>query len=117
MHRSSTWPNCSPDPGADRLLGPVLGSQLLVEDVVLLGPEVEAEAETHGAALEGVGIAYAPYWHMRRMLEDGAVELVLTEFEPPETTVHAVWPATAQVPAKTRLFVEQLAASLKAQQL
>ena len=69
------------------------------------------------AALEGVGIAYAPYWHMRRMLEDGAVELVLTEFEPPETTVHAVWPATAQVPAKTRLFVEQLAASLKAQQL
>src|SRR4030095_12109651 len=41
--------------GADRLVGPVLGAELLVEEVVLLGPEVEAEAEAHGAALEGVG--------------------------------------------------------------
>ena len=33
----------------------MLGAELLVEEVVLLGPQVEAEAEAHGAALEGVG--------------------------------------------------------------
>ena len=54
----STWPSSSTrpdtDPGGHPGPGP-LGAELLVEEVVLLGPEVEAEAEAHGAALEGVG--------------------------------------------------------------
>jgi len=69
------------------------------------------------AAAEASGIANGPYWNVRPMLDDGSVELVLSEFEPPAIPVHAVWPATAQVPAKTRLFVDQLAAHLKRQQL
>ena len=54
---------------------------------------------------------------VRDVVESGGVELLLTEFEPPDTSVHALWPQSAQVPAKTRLFVEHLAAELKAQQL
>jgi DNA-binding transcriptional LysR family regulator len=40
------------------------------------------------------------------------LQLLLTQFEPPEVPVHAVWPAGARAPAKTRLFVEQLAHQL-----
>ena len=67
------------------------------------------------AAVAGIGIANAPYWQIREMVEAGNVELMLTEFEPPHTSVHAVWPASRQVPAKTRLFIDRLAADLKAQ--
>lgn len=69
------------------------------------------------AALDGIGIANSPYWQMRHMVESGGVELLLTEFEPPPMPVHAVWAQSAQVPAKTRLFVQHLAAHLKTQQL
>jgi len=69
------------------------------------------------AALFGLGIANAPYWQVRDLVESGGLQLVLTEFEPPDTEVHALWPQSAQVPAKTRLFVEHLAAHLKAQRL
>jgi len=69
------------------------------------------------AALAGIGIANAPYWQVRNMVDSGGIELLLTEFEPSETSVHAVWPQSRQVAAKTRLFVDRLAAYLEAQQL
>lgn len=69
------------------------------------------------AALAGAGIANAPYWQVRNLAESGGVQLLLTEFEPLDTSVHAVWPQSVQSPAKTRLFVDHLAAHLKGQQL
>jgi DNA-binding transcriptional LysR family regulator len=69
------------------------------------------------AAAQGLGIANSPLWQVRPLVDRGAVELVLTRFEPPPMPVHAVWPTTRLLPAKTHLFVEHLAARLKAERL
>ena len=69
------------------------------------------------AAVQGLGIANAPLWQVRALVDRGVVELVLTRFEPPRVPVHAVWPATRLLPAKTQLFLDYLAARLKAERL
>jgi DNA-binding transcriptional LysR family regulator len=65
------------------------------------------------AAVQGLGIANAPLWQVRGLVDRGVAELVLTRFEPPPIPIHAVWPATSVLPAKTQLFVEFIAARLK----
>ena len=65
------------------------------------------------AAVQGLGIANAPLWQVLSLVDRGAVELVLEPFEPPRLPMHAVWPATRLLPAKTQLFIEFLAARLK----
>jgi DNA-binding transcriptional LysR family regulator len=69
------------------------------------------------AAVRGLGIANAPLWQVRTLVDRGAVELVLTRFEPPPVPIHAVWPATRVLPARTQLFIEFLAARLKGEPL
>jgi len=69
------------------------------------------------AAARGMGIATAPLWQVRSMVDRGDVELVLTRFEPPPVSIHAVWPATRLLPARTQLFIEFLAARLKKERL
>jgi DNA-binding transcriptional LysR family regulator len=69
------------------------------------------------AAVQGLGIANAPLWQVRALVDRGVVELILTRFEPPRVPVHAVWPATRLLPAKTQLFLDYLAARLKAERL
>ena len=69
------------------------------------------------AAVQGLGIANAPLWQVRALVDRGVVELILTRFEPPLLPVHAVWPATRLLPAKTQLFLDYLAARLKAERL
>jgi len=69
------------------------------------------------AAVQGLGIARAPLWEVRPLLDRGAVELALTRFEPMPIPIQAVWPATRVLPAKTKLFVDFLAARLKNEQL
>jgi DNA-binding transcriptional LysR family regulator len=65
------------------------------------------------AAVQGLGIANAPLWQVRALVERGDVELGLTRFEPPPLPIHALWPATKVLPAKTQLFVEFLAGRMK----
>jgi DNA-binding transcriptional LysR family regulator len=69
------------------------------------------------AAVHGFGIANAPLWQVRKRVDQGELELLLTQFEPPPRALHAVWPATNLLDAKTRLFVDFLAARLKAERL
>jgi DNA-binding transcriptional LysR family regulator len=69
------------------------------------------------AAVRGLGIANAPLWQVRTLVDRGAVELILTRFEPPPVPIHAVWPATRVLPARTQLFIEFLAARLKGEPL
>ena len=61
------------------------------------------------AAAQGLGIANATLWSVRSLVDRGAVEVVLTRFEPPPTGIHAVWAATRMLPARTQLFVDFLA--------
>ncbi len=75
-----------------------------------------AMAANEAAAL-GLGIGNAPLWQVRNLVDEGRLELVLTRFEPPGVPIHAVWPATRVVSANTRMFVDFLAAHLKAQRL
>ena len=76
-------------------------------------PSVRSIAATIEAAVEGLGIANAPLWQVLSLVDRGAVELALEPFEPPRLPMHAVWPATRLLPAKTQLFIEFLAARLK----
>ena len=69
------------------------------------------------AAVQGLGIANAPLWQVRALVDRGVVELILTRFEPPLLPVHAVWPATRLLPAKSQLFLDDLAARHKAERL
>jgi DNA-binding transcriptional LysR family regulator len=69
------------------------------------------------AAVHGVGIANAPLWQIRKQVDGGQLEILLTRFEPPPIPLHAVWPATNLLDAKTRLFVDFLAARLKTERL
>ncbi|ABQ29034.1 LysR family transcriptional regulator [Acidiphilium cryptum] len=65
------------------------------------------------AVAEAVGIGIAPLWQIAGMLETGRVELILTEYEPPPTPVHVVWPQASLLPTRTRAFIDFLAARLR----
>jgi len=69
------------------------------------------------AAVQGLGLAQAPLWQVQRHVDSGALELVLTRFEPPRMPMHVVWPSTRLLPAKTQLFIEFLAERLKKERL
>lgn len=71
----------------------------------------------HSAACHGIGIGYAPFWQIRDLVDHGALEIVLADFEAPRMPVHAVFPPSAAPPAKTRLFVDLLAERLKRERL
>ncbi len=71
-----------------------------------------AAAACNEAAALGLGIGLAPLWQVRGMLDQGRIELVLTEFEPPPTPISAVWPAGRILPARTRLLIDFLATRL-----
>jgi DNA-binding transcriptional LysR family regulator len=69
------------------------------------------------AAVRGLGIATGPLWQIRPLVDRGDVELILTRFEPPPIPIHAVWPATTMLPARTLLFVDFLAKRLRKERL
>jgi DNA-binding transcriptional LysR family regulator len=69
------------------------------------------------ASVQGLGIASAPLWQVRPLVDSGKVELILTGFEPPPIAIHAVWPGTRVLPARTLLFIEFLAKRLRKERL
>jgi DNA-binding transcriptional LysR family regulator len=87
------------------------------------GVKVAGRFRTNGAlaanqaAADGLGIANAPLWQVRTLVDRGDVELILARFEPPPVSIHAVWPATRVLPARTQLFIEYLGARLKKERL
>jgi DNA-binding transcriptional LysR family regulator len=70
-------------------------------------------AAANAAAVQGLGIANAPLWQMRALVDHGDVELILTRYEPSPVPIHAVWPATRVLPARTQLFIDYFATRLK----
>ncbi|MEO8317841.1 MAG: LysR family transcriptional regulator [Bradyrhizobium sp.] len=65
------------------------------------------------AATQGLGIAIAPLWHIRPLIDQGLVEMTLTRFAPPPIPAHATWSGTRVLPAKTRMFIDFLAQRFK----
>jgi DNA-binding transcriptional LysR family regulator len=71
----------------------------------------------HAAVAEGLGLGLTPLWQIRGLVDRGAVEVVLEQFEATMLPIYAVWPSTKLPMAKTRLFIEALAARLKRERL
>jgi DNA-binding transcriptional LysR family regulator len=69
------------------------------------------------AAAQGLGIAIAPLWQVRPLVDRGLVEVTLARFAPPPIPVHATWSGTRVLPAKTRMFSDFLSPRLKAARL
>jgi DNA-binding transcriptional LysR family regulator len=69
------------------------------------------------AVANAVGIGLGPLWQIRELLSQGKVETVLEEFEAPKIPVMAVSPAAKVPSAKTRLFIDMLAARLRRERL
>lgn len=76
-----------------------------------------ATASVTAAVVEGLGIGFMPLWQIRNLVDEGAVELILTAYEPARIPIRAVWPATRLPLAKTQLFVDFLASRLKGARL
>jgi len=76
------------------------------------GAGVVNEAATHR-----LGIAIAPLWHIRPLIDRGLLEVTLARFSPPPIPVHATWSGTRVLPAKTRMFIDFLSQRIKAERL
>jgi DNA-binding transcriptional LysR family regulator len=67
-------------------------------------------AETlRAAALDGIGIALLPTWAVAEPLRAGALRRVLDVWEPPASTIYAVYPGNRLMSMKVRAFVDHLA--------
>jgi DNA-binding transcriptional LysR family regulator len=61
-------------------------------------------------AIKGAGLVFAPDFIVDDDLQDGSLIRVLPEFSTAETPVHAVYPHSRYLSAKTRTFIDFLAA-------
>lgn len=65
-------------------------------------------AAANAGVLQGAGIGLAPLWQVRSDIDQGLLELLLPEHEPPPVPVHALWLENSVTPARTRAFVDML---------
>ena len=86
--------------------------------VRVTGPfRTESTAAAHAAAVRGIGLGLSPLWQIRDLVDRGAVEIVLVEFETAPMPIYAVSPPARTPQAKVKLFTEILAARLKRERL
>jgi DNA-binding transcriptional LysR family regulator len=71
-----------------------------------------ATARNEAAAL-GAGITLAPHWQVRPLLDEGRLDLVLTEYEPQPIPLHLIWPASPRLPRRTRVLADLLTSRLR----
>lgn len=77
----------------------------------------DSAAATHAAVAGGLGLGFTPLWQIRDLVDRGAVELVLEEFEAARVPIYAVSPPTRVPLSRSRLFVDLLADRLKRESL
>lgn len=72
---------------------------------------------TLGGAAEivraGGGLHFGPLWYFAEEIESGRLLHVLPEWSPPTYPVHALYPATRYVPAKSRRFIDLAVARMR----
>lgn len=71
--------------------------------------DLEAIAD---AAVQGMGLAWLPYWLVRERLNSGALVGLFTEQPEFLYECHALWPRSPRLPPKVRAAVDALAAAL-----
>jgi DNA-binding transcriptional LysR family regulator len=67
-------------------------------------------AACNAAVMAGLGIGVAALWQVRGPLNHGLLETVLDDWQLPTMPVHIVWPPGRQLPARTRAFIDFVAA-------
>lgn len=77
----------------------------------------DSTAAAHVAVAQGLGLGFGPLWQIRDLVDRGAVELVLTDYEAAKIPVYAVWPPTKVPSATLRKFTDLLAGRLKREYL
>jgi DNA-binding transcriptional LysR family regulator len=73
----------------------------------------DSTAAMHTAVAGGLGIGRAPLWQIRPLVDAGAVEVILEDFEIPKIPIHVVWSPTKMQLARIKLFTDLLAARMK----
>lgn len=103
------------EPGADAWPFTIGGRRKAVPVAGRL--RTDSAAVAHAAVAQGIGIGRTPLWQIRGLVDAGAVEIILEDFEVPPIPIHAVWPPAKSSSVKTRLFVDLLAARLRRERL
>jgi DNA-binding transcriptional LysR family regulator len=61
------------------------------------------------ACIAGVGVAMLTYWDVHEQIARGELQrIVLTDVEPLEVGIWAVFPTRTQMPARVRAFIDAL---------
>jgi DNA-binding transcriptional LysR family regulator len=61
------------------------------------------------ACIAGVGIAYLTYWDVHKLVEREKLKrIILTDVEPVEIGIWAVFPTRTPMPARARAFINAL---------
>lgn len=71
--------------------------------------DLEAIAD---AACAGMGLAWLPYWLIRKRLHSGALQQLLADGPDFSFPIHAIWPQTPQLPYRIRAAIDTLVESL-----
>lgn len=75
----------------------------------------DSTAATYAAATLGLGLGFTPLWQIRRLVDHGELDVVLTDYETSKVPIHAVSPATKIPLPKAQLFTEFLERRLKSE--
>jgi DNA-binding transcriptional LysR family regulator len=67
-------------------------------------------AACNAAVVAGLGIGVAALWQVRSLLDQGRLETVLDDWQLPGLPLHIVWSPSKQLPARTRAFIDFVAA-------
>ena len=70
--------------------------------------QADTASALQGFALAGAGIAVLPEWAVRDEIADGRLQIVFPGYQFPAQGVYALYPDTAHLPAKARLFIDFL---------
>ncbi|MNN96524.1 LysR substrate binding domain protein [compost metagenome] len=64
------------------------------------------------AAVAGAGLVWLPNWLLAHYLSNGALVPILGHIKLIPSEIHAVWPHTRYLPAKTRAAIDALLAQM-----
>jgi DNA-binding transcriptional LysR family regulator len=77
----------------------------------------DGSAMCNEAVVLGLGIGIAPLWQIRGLVDQGRVELILSEYKPRPVPIYAVWSATPALPTRVRAYLEFVTSRLTADRL
>lgn len=63
-------------------------------------------AAIYAAVQDGLGLGYSPVCPIRHLVDSGAVQIVLQEYEPAPVPIHVLWHGPQTPPAKVRTFID-----------